>query len=674
MRKLFLFLLIFCLLVPVQAQHHHRKKVGVVLSGGGAKGVAHVRALKVIEKAGIPIDYIVGTSMGSIVGGLYAVGYTTSQLDSIISSQDWMTLLTDAETRSGKTLSKKLVDDRYAVNLSFDKNPLELIEGGLLKGNNVGKMLSDLTIGYHDSIDFKKLPIPFACVAVDIVKNEEIDFHSGILAECIRASMSIPGVFAPIKKHGKVLVDGGLANNFPVDVARNMGADYVIGVNVGGEKNTADDINTTLDMLGQILNVLCENKFEENKKITDVFIPVDVNGYSSASFTSSAVDTLLVRGENAAMAKWDELLELKGKIGLSSPVSARRNKYIPTDTVVPPIPTIYQEPKRSSQISFGARFDTEELASVLLGGNYEIKSSNKASLGLEARLGRRKYGKLSFSLNPFEKWMLSTSYQFNDNEIKFCDEGKKAGVVTFSEHHGILDLARSWKQILVSVGVDYTYRIFHDYMSSSKWVDRGDMFDENEPSLKYYVSMAFNNQDSKILPNKGLKWNLKYTFYTEDGLEYEDKAGLHIIEGNCDWAIPVSKRFVLQTSLAGRFLQNRNRDIGNFNYLGGYGMTGHYMPQQLAFAGVSYMEMVPNKLLIGGLSGRQWLGKNSYLFEVANYGFMGESLKGFFNTKNIFGAAGGMGYKTPIGPIEANVNWSNLTHSVSLFLNIGYEF
>lgn len=674
MRKLFLFLLIFCQLVSIQAQHQPRKKVGVVLSGGGAKGVAHVRALKIIEQAGIPIDYIVGTSMGSIVGGLYAIGYTTSQLDSIISAQDWMTLLTDAESRNGKTLSKKLVDDRYAVNLAFDKNPIEIIEGGVLKGNNVGKMLSDLTIGYHDSISFKKLPIPFACVAVDIVENQEIDFEGGILAECIRASMSIPGVFAPVKKHGKVLVDGGLANNFPVDVARKMGADYVIGVNVGGDKKNAEEINTTLDMLGQILNVICENKFEENSKNTDVFIPVDVTGYSSASFTNAAIDTLLVRGEKAALAKWDELTALKNELGLRRPLPARKDKYIPTDTIVPPIPTIYQEPNNSSQISFGARFDSEELASVLLGGQYALNSSNRAALGLEVRLGRRKYGKASFFVRPFGKWSLSTSYQFNDDEIKFCDEGKKSGVVTFSEHHGILNLSRSWKQILVSAGIDYTYRIFHDYMLSSKWIDKETLFDENEPSLKYYVSMAFDNQDAKILPSKGMKWNLKYTFYTENGWSYDKKAGLHVIEGNWDLAIPMSRRFIVQTSVAGRFLQNRNRDIGNCNYLAGIGLSGHYMPQQLAFAGVSYMEMVPNKLLIGGLGAREWLGKNSYLFTVANYGFLGDSLEGFFNTKNIFGVAGGMGYRTPVGPIEANVNWSNLTHTASLFLSIGYEF
>ena len=216
----------------VGTAHTHRKRVGVVLSGGGAKGVAHARALKVIEQAGIPVDFVVGTSMGSIVGGLYAAGYTADQIDSLIRVQDWQSLLTDKTDRKLISLADKQNTEKYMLSLRFDKNPFEVVEGGLIKGNKIGYRFSELTADLLDSIDFRSLPIPFACVATDIVTEAEVEMHSGILAECMRSSMAIPGVFSPIKRDSMVLVDGGLVNNFPVDVARRMGADIVIGVDV----------------------------------------------------------------------------------------------------------------------------------------------------------------------------------------------------------------------------------------------------------------------------------------------------------------------------------------------------------------------------------------------------------------------------------------------------------
>ena len=209
-----------------------RKKVGVVLSGGGAKGMAHIKALKVIEEAGIPIDYIAGTSMGAIVGGLYAIGYTTEQLDSMVRKQDWTFLLSDRIKRSAMSLTDRERSEKYTVSIPFTKTPKDAATGGLMKGQNLANLFSDLTVGYHDSIDFNKLPIPFACVAANVVNGEQIVFHDGILSTAMRASMAIPGVFTPVRQDSMVLVDGGIVNNYPADVVKAMGADIIIGVDV----------------------------------------------------------------------------------------------------------------------------------------------------------------------------------------------------------------------------------------------------------------------------------------------------------------------------------------------------------------------------------------------------------------------------------------------------------
>lgn len=223
-----------CLLLPFSLySQEQRKKVGVVLSGGGAKGMAHIKALKVIEEAGIPIDYIAGTSMGAIVGGLYAIGYTPEQLDSMVRKQNWTFLLSDRIKRSAMSLTDRERSEKFIVSIPFTKSPKDAASsGGIIKGQNLANLFSDLTMGYHDSINFDKLPIPFACVAANVVNGEQIIFHNGILSTAMRASMAIPGVFTPVRQDSMVLVDGGIVNNYPADVVKAMGADVIIGVDV----------------------------------------------------------------------------------------------------------------------------------------------------------------------------------------------------------------------------------------------------------------------------------------------------------------------------------------------------------------------------------------------------------------------------------------------------------
>ena len=206
----------------------------------------------------IPIDYIVGTSIGSIVGGLYAIGYTPSQLDSIVRRQEWSLLLSDKTERKKLSLDRREEKEIYIISIPFDPSKKQKMDG-LIQGENLNALFSDLTIGYHDSIDFKNLPIPFACVATDIVSGNEIAFHKGVLSAAIRASMAIPGAFTPIRKDSMVLVDGGLKNNYPADVAKQMGADLIIGVSVQSEPQKAEKLNKVTDILTQVIDFACKN-------------------------------------------------------------------------------------------------------------------------------------------------------------------------------------------------------------------------------------------------------------------------------------------------------------------------------------------------------------------------------------------------------------------------------
>lgn len=307
-----------CLFMTVAAQEEGRKKVAVVLSGGGAKGMAHIGVLKVLEKAGIPVDIITGTSMGSIVGGLYATGIDATTLDSLVRRQDWSFILSDKEDLKHQSLKEREKQNTYILSKSFRYKGKGSSEGGgLIGGKNLDVLFTNLLGEYSDSIDFNQLPIPFACVATNIVDNTEHVFHRGRLKGAMRASMAIPGVFSPVRLGGMVLVDGGLRNNFPVDVAKEMGADYVIGVTVQADDRKADELRSTGNILMQIVDVNCKNKYEENLRLTDIPIRVDVHGYGSASFNAAAIDTLIRRGEEAAMKHWDEIVALRDSLGLT---------------------------------------------------------------------------------------------------------------------------------------------------------------------------------------------------------------------------------------------------------------------------------------------------------------------------------------------------------------------
>lgn len=203
----FLWVVLACL--AVLQTRAERKKVGLVLSGGGAKGIAHIGVLEVLEKAGIPVDYVVGTSMGSIVGGLYAIGYTGAELDTLVRQQDWAFLLSNKVQRNHLTFSEKEATERYVLSFSFGQGRENRMPAGFVSGQNIYNLFTDLTLGYHDSLNFHDLPVPFACVAANIVDGSEVVLDKGHLVQAMRASMAIPGFFTPVHLDSLVLVDGG---------------------------------------------------------------------------------------------------------------------------------------------------------------------------------------------------------------------------------------------------------------------------------------------------------------------------------------------------------------------------------------------------------------------------------------------------------------------------------
>lgn len=310
-------------------QQPSRPKVGLVLGGGGAKGAATVGALKYIEKSGIPIDYIAGTSIGSIIGGLYACGYRSEQLDSMFRTQEWTTLLTDRNMDvSGKMFYKKDgVTYFFGFPIARKGNKLTDSSVGMIRGDKILALLDSMT-QRPDSISFDSLPIPFRCVATDFINRRPMVLKSGNLARSMRASMAIPGAFKPIDIDGVELLDGGLVDNLPVDVVLDMGADIVIAIDLTQNKHEDDKAwkrqrrgakyEERESYLGQLMRWVTQrpdlDQYQENLQHIDVYINPDLKGFSAASFSDKKVAEMIQRGEEAGEKAMKELLKIKKKV------------------------------------------------------------------------------------------------------------------------------------------------------------------------------------------------------------------------------------------------------------------------------------------------------------------------------------------------------------------------
>jgi len=300
-----------------------RPKIALVLSGGGAKGFAHIGVLKVLEEEGIPIDLIVGTSMGSLVGGIYSLGYNTTELETLVKSLNWETTLTDDVPRAFLSTNDQLIKQRYIFSLPINGNRRPSLPQGLIKGQNVLNIFCGLSGNVPENADFSKFPVPFACVTTDLETGKEVVLKNGFLPTAMFSSMAIPIAFQSSDREGHLLVDGGLVNNFPTDVAKKMGADIIIGVDIRNDFYDRKTLKSLDNVIGQLINFFDQAKDSTNNSLCDLIIRPDVTGYSMSSFNKQAVDTLIVRGEKEANKFRKQLQELKTKYQLETPEKSR---------------------------------------------------------------------------------------------------------------------------------------------------------------------------------------------------------------------------------------------------------------------------------------------------------------------------------------------------------------
>ena len=313
-----------------------RPKIGVVLSGGGAKGAAHIGVLKYLEEAGIPIDYVAGTSMGSIVGGMYALGYSPQEILDIISNVDWNELISNQLDRRQMSYHRKGVKGTQLFTVPFNmKGKNESLQNisfknslpkGMVSGDNIMNLFNSLSVGYSDAMSFNDLPVPFLCIATNMLTGEAEVVDKGEFTKALRASMAIPILFDPIKMNDALYADGGLTINFPVEQCRAMGADIIIGVSMSpGLEQDPEKLSSVLSQVKQLKNIITDKDFDEYPDQCDIFISPDLKGVGMLSFDAESVAIITNSGYEAAVAKADEFKALKQRLDVAAaePVEAK---------------------------------------------------------------------------------------------------------------------------------------------------------------------------------------------------------------------------------------------------------------------------------------------------------------------------------------------------------------
>ncbi len=659
-----------------------RPTIAVVLSGGGAKGAAHVGALKVIEEAGIPIDIIVGTSMGAIVGGLYSSGYTPESLDSIFRVQDWVVLLTDGKHSREESFLARERQDNYAMNIPLGNryiDSLSISKAGLIDGMNVLKMFRKLTKSYPDSMDFDNLPVRFACVAEDLVSGKEIVFHHGDINMAMRASMSIPGVFRPIMKDSLLLVDGGILNNYPVDVARKMGADIIIGVDLGEGMLKGDKIKSVLDIVNQISGIAGAQKYRTNKKDTDIYIKVDVKGYNAGSFTKNAIDTLIARGEKAARQEYETLKSLADSIGGNADYMQQRKLYFNTlkDAVSLYGPTEYVfEPFPTDAISFGANFNQEEMASLIMQGYIHVPFLKiPTQIGTTIRLGKRYKFRLNLSSMLTKGFYIDFNYEVGYNDVKFNNNGISSLNTTFSDNILSLHVSQSWRYAKIAGGIR-----FNNYNFKSTLVDKisnnldfSDAMEGSRNFWNFFIDAGINTTNRKIFATHGVKIEAEANMYRGHEVTISSDHYLYALRTFATIYCPISPRFCLIPSAYARYMNKQSHVYGIYNIIGGP-WEGHYLPTQIPFYGIGNIEWADRALLVARLQGRMRFGNKHYVSAIFNAGSSSDGLRESIDERILLGYGVNYSYDSFVGPLSLTISGSNVTKKADVFISLGFVF
>ncbi|NLP57810.1 patatin-like phospholipase family protein [Lutibacter sp. B1] len=739
MKKIVLLVFIFSVIFGYsQEPKKEDVKVGLVLSGGGAKGFAHISAIKAIEKAGVRVDYIGGTSMGAIIGALYASGYTGEQLDSIVRTIDFMKVIADNLPRKSIPFYEKEYGEKYAITLPI-KNKKVGIPLGLTYGQGVQNLITNLTQHVSNIEDFRKLPIPFICITTNMETGEQEIMDKGFLPEAVNASGAFPTLFSPIEVDGKLLTDGGVVNNFPVDEVRAMGADVIIGVDIQSGLEKKENLDSAVKVMNQIVGFQMYNTLEEKRNKVDVLIKPDTKGYNVVSFDK--VEEILALGEEASLEKQQELEEIAkrqnqnnkkvidvkptelkkfhltryeidgnenytrayilGKLNLKEEDSTSYTKLIESIDNLSATKNFeniqykivnqkggnvlklkVKESKINQFLQFGVHYDKLYKTGILINTTSKHIFSKNDILSADLILGDNIRYNFNFFIDNGYYWSFGLKSRYNnfDADVNFDSENVNKINLQYKDLTSQIYVQTVFKRKF-AVGVGFEHKHLKAYTETISSINNTDQTN-NEKRLYFDKSHYFNlnsylkldTYDKKYFQNKGAYINIDYRWFIASS-DYSDTfESFSQLKGKVGLAHTFFNKLTTHIVSEAGITIGDNENRALDYNIGGYGEN--YINNFIPFYGYDFAEMTENSFLRTGITLRyEFLPKN-YLSTAVNYGRIENDI---FEEGKIFdntktGYMVGYGLNTFIGPIEIKYTWSPDHSEDYWYFNIGYWF
>ena len=706
-----------------------RPTVALVLAGGGAKGAAHIGVLKYLEEKGIPIDFVAGTSMGGLMGGLYAMGYSATEIDSIVRSIDWNVMMSDNIPLDFYTYTRKMYKGTYVVDIPFTRlDFLKSLPSGVMYGLNVYNMLSALSVGYQQKISFLDLPTPYCCVATEIVSQTEKHWTEGSMIDAMRSTMSIPGYFMPVRVDSMILSDGGTKNNFPTDVAVVAGADIIIGVEMTMPRdyqkvnNMADVLMQTAQYSGGL------EAHNRNVKNTTVYITPDISGFGMLSFGTEEIATLISRGYREAAKherEIDSIAQIVGRGGRillnQKAINTAEADVLITDVLYEGMSYKEQEYiDRKVRLKLNEYYDKHdfELSQAIIYGTmafsqvtYRLEEDGTGGYRLIFKCEKRPQNSIGIGLRAdSQDWFAAIiNGGFGRNKIfgSLCDvtlrlsmspylkmdwyylpkKGLKFGVSAKTLYRTLIGTVDH------SYDFQYCERLWQNearvYLASTRWsqvnllagarieympyfmlispdnISSGTTWNWKNYHHYVYIRFTYDHENTRYFPDRGLRVTASYDY---------DLLNTHFAAAGIHGVIPVCKFFSIIASANGRYIfgeSDRNSYMNN--YVGGI-MPGRYYEQQIPFIGYNAVSDRRNLLTVADLELRFKFAKKCYLSAIGAAMHDGSSLEDMKSHHAVFAAGLQFGYNSKFGPLLANLHWNSNFNKVGFFVSAGYDF
>jgi NTE family protein len=738
--KRLLSIALFLLVGGLSAQETHTGKdlkVGLVLSGGGAKGLAHASVLKVIEEAGVRVDYIGGTSMGAMIGALYASGYNADQLDSLVRSIEFDKILLDDVPRKSKPFYKKESGEDYALTLPIKENKVG-IPMAISEGQNVLNLFTRLTQHVSHINDFNELPIPFVCIATDLETGQQVTLDSGFLPEAVKASGSFPTLLAPVEVDGRLLTDGGVVNNFPVEEVKAMGADIIIGVDIQSGLGDRGDLDSFVKIVNQIVGFQMYKTLPHKYEMVDLLIKPDMEGYNVVSFDK--MEEIMTEGEVASRALFDALKEIASRQDptrrerlpikvvnkfhvkqieitgnnnytrayIQAKLNLRKRDSTSYDNLIASINNLtatgnfesvqyniveeedgvilkfrVKENRISNFLQIGAHYDQLYKTGIVLNLTSKHVINKNDVISADVVLGDH----LRYNFNYFIDHGFYTSVgirsRFNsfDTDLNFDSANVNKINVEYEDFTNQVYLQTVFsRRFALGIGAEHKrIKVFTETVSSE---DNGQQGISESDRLYFDKSDYFNlisylkidTYDRSFFPRQGIFMDVGFRWYLASTDYHENFKAFSQLKGKGGFAYTFFDALTFQFNTeAGITIGDNENRALDYN-VGGYGEK--FVNNFIPLYGYDFAALNANSFLRSAFTLRYTIFPKNYVMATANYARVERDL---FNEGRIFentksGYMIGYGLETILGPIELHYSWSPELEENHWYFSVGYWF